>query len=585
MTKIFSNQEVANLFRETAAVLEVLGENRFRVIAYQNAADAVEHLTTSIYTLWEQDRLGEVSGIGKGMSEHINELFTSGRSKYIDEIKGKVPAGMFGLLNTASIGPKKAYKLAVEFKLETPKSAPLKIIEAGKKNLIQKIPGFGAKSEADMVAALESKLMKAPERLRIDVADKLAVAVIEYLKLSPLVFDVSGMGSLRRRVSTVGDVDVGVATQKPEELLEYIKTFPEAKDFQAAGENMIRLIHINGYHVDIKVVPKSDWGSLLQHFTGSKAHNIHLRQFAIDQGKSLSEYGIKKGDETQKFIDEVNFYRALGLAWIPPELREDRGEIEAAKANKLPELVTVEDIKGDLHTHSDFGWISSHDKGENSFEEMAEGAVELGYKYIGLGDHNPSQKSVKDNEVVGLIKDRSEQIKKVQKKLPEIKLLATLEIDIRPDGSLAIPEEALKYLDYALVSIHSNLNQNKEVQTKRVLKALDYPKVKVLGHPTGRLINSRAGYELEWPQIFAKCRDRNIALEINAYPARLDVDEFVVRMAIENGVNLVIDTDSHAVNQLAYVHYGVDVARRGWAEAKNIVNTWKWKKFSEWLMG
>jgi DNA polymerase (family 10) len=382
-------------------------------------------------------------------------------------------------------------------------------------------------------------------------------------------------------------VDIGVATDDQTKFLEYIKTYPEAKDIQAAGENMIRLIHINGYHVDIKIISPQEWGSLLQHFTGSKAHNIHLRQFALTQGKSLSEWGIKSNGKLQKYTDEKKFYNDIKLDWIPPELREDRGEIEAAFKHKLPKLIELKDVKGDFHTHTNYDWVSSHDVGQSSFHELVDKALELNYKYFGLGDHNPSTGNYLSSEIIELLHKRQETIEKFKKQLVKeginLAIFNTLEIDIKPDGSLAVPIDALKYLDYAVISIHSNLREDKVTQTKRLLTAMDYPKVKIIGHPTGRLINKRQGFELDWSQIFARCLENNIALEINANPVRLDIDEFVVRDAINHGVLLTIDTDTHHISNMDLMCFGVDVARRGWAESQNIVNAWPVDKVKQWM--
>jgi DNA polymerase (family 10) len=326
----------------------------------------------------------------------------------------------------------------------------------------------------------------------------------------------------------------------------------------------------------------------LQHFTGSKNHNVSLRELALKKGYSLSEQGIKVKGKKKPFSSEKKFYNFLGLDWIPPELREDTGEIQAAAHHRLPNLIKLPDIKGDFHTHTNYHWVSSHDYGQSSPETLISKAAALGYQYLALGDHNPSLKNYSQTQALAEIKKRSQYLRglKLSEKVSKNrtpKLLVTLEVDIRPDGSLALPPSAHTHLDFVIASVHSSLGQNRDLMTQRVLKAIAAPGVRIIGHPTGRLINSRPGFELDWSQIFKACHKHHVALEINANPSRLDLDAQLARQAGNAGVKLSIGTDAHDVRHLDYLSYGVDVARRAWLTKASIINTFSFKQLQTWL--
>jgi len=334
----------------------------------------------------------------------------------------------------------------------------------------------------------------------------------------------------------------------------------------------------NNIQIDIRAQDPSEWGSMLQHFTGSKDHNIKLREFARKKGLSLSEYGIKKikSNKLMKFSNEIDFYQKLGLDYIPPEIREDNGEIEAALSHNLPRLIKLKDIKGDLHLHSSYPIEPSHDLGKSTFEQMIKKANILGYQYLGFSEHNPSQNKHNEADFISILKDKRDYIDKLNyssSKKYDIKIFNGLEIDIKPDGNLAIPDKALTYLDYAIASIHTNFNINNKAMTNRIIKGLSHPKIKILGHPTGRKIQKREAYEADWDKIFEFCLKNNKALEINSWPERQDLPDTMVKRAIEAGVLLVINSDSHRVNHMDLMKYGVYVAQRGWAEKKDILNT------------
>jgi DNA polymerase (family 10) len=406
------------------------------------------------------------------------------------------------------------------------------------------------------------------------------------MKKSPDVKEIYFLGSLRRRRDTIGDVDLAVASNNPKEVIEHFVNYPHKERVLEQGPSTAGLLVSGTKHIDLMVQPPERFGSLLQHFTGSKNHNVHLRELALKKGLSVSEYGIKE-QKTGKTIlckTEQDVYKTLGMDWIPPEIREDAGEIELAIKHELPTLVALEDIKADFHLHSAFPIEPSHDMGVDTMETMIEKAKSLGYSYIGFSEHNPSVSKHSKEEVVALMEKRYKKIEQLNLKYNKsIHILSLLETDIQPDGSLAIPEEAMQYLDATLVSIHSVFSMDKETMTARVLKGLSHPKAKILTHPSGRLINQRPGYELDWTKLFTFAKEHNKAIEINAFPSRLDLVDHLVREAVTIGVKLVIDTDSHAVDQMDLMQFGVSVARRGWATRHDILNTLEYNEFTAWL--
>ena len=584
--KNMTNLEIAKLLRQISAAYEVKNEgplrreaSRFRIRAYDNAADSIEHSTSEVKDLWEQGHLEDIHGVGASLAGHLDELFKTGKITHFEQVTKNLPNGMFELLDVQGIGPKTAYKLSQEFKLDNPKTALKKLQQAAVSGKIRKLENFGQESEKDILQALQSFKVK-DTRVLLPTATSIAEDVIKYMQQCPDALSVDMLGSLRRRAATIGDVDIAVASTQSQQVINHFTKYPHIRQILAQGKNTARFIHKQGgVQVDIKTQTPDKYGALLQHFTGSKNHNVHLREIAIQKGLSLSEYGIKKGDSLIKFSNEEVFYKALGMQWIPPELREDAGEIEAALKHQLPKLIEPTDIKGDLHTHTNYDWISSHDRGTDSLEAMAKQAIELGYEYIALGDHNPSISSYTKTKIVSEISKRSEQIDHL-KSTSGINILKTLEIDIQTDGKLSVPDAGLEQLDFAIISIHSVMSLSKNDMTKRVLAAFSHPKAKILGHPTGRLLGKREGYELDWDQVFEFCAKHNKFLEINAQPSRLDLPDILVRDAIKAGVKLVIDTDAHNAASLQLMRFGVDVARRGWATKADIVNTLSWEDFS-----
>jgi len=568
-----TNLQIAKLLRAVAAALELSkGDNRFRVVAYQKAADAIEHSSSEVKDLWDDQRLSTLSGVGSGISASLDELLRTGKVKHFDQILKEFPPALFELLEVPGIGPKRAYKLTKELGITKAHSAVSALEKAAKKGRVRVLEGLGAESEADILQGIKEYKGRS-RRMLLDVAQTTAESVMDWMRKSPYVKRIDPLGSLRRQASTVGDVDLSAASDHPKEVMEHFKKYPFKSRVLEAGEQSASLILPNDYQVDLMVQPPAAYGALLQHFTGSKHHNVALRELALKQGLSLSEKGIKIKGQIKQFATEEEFYKFLGLDWIPPELREGENEIALAKAHKLPDLVEVKDIKGDLQMHSNLDVETSHDTGASSLDEMATVAAQLGYEYIGVTEHNPAFSRHTSLQIIDLVKRKSESVHKYNSSEKRVHIFNGLEIDIQPNGTRALPDQALELLDYACVSIHSSFRGTRQQMTYRVLKALDHPKVKFFAHPTGRLLGEREGVELDWEQIFSYCLAHHKWLEIDGWPNRLDLPDSVAQDAIKQGVKLVVDTDAHAAEHLTYMRYGVAVARRAGATRADVVNT------------
>lgn len=587
-----TNRQIAQLLRQMAAAYEILGENRFRVIAYERAADGIEHLAGEAKDYWDEDKLDEIPGVGSSIAAYLGELFRTGKVRHFESVMRRIPGALFPLLAVPGIGPKKAYTLVTKLKFKDAATVLTDLQQAAKAHKIASIPTFGEKSEQDILASIQAYQKGAVKqnRMVLSEADAVAEQVISYLQKNKQVERVDTLGSLRRQVSTIGDIDLAVATTEPAEVLTYFLAYPHEKIIEQ-GPSGATLLLGNGRQLDLRVQPPGAYGAMLQYFTGSKNHNVTLRTYALQHGKSLNEYGIKtiKDGKLKEFSDEETFYKELGMDWIPPEIREDRGEIEAALAGKLPRLVDPRDIKGDLHMHTDYDVESSHDIGSSSLAEHLDRAVTFGYEYIGVSDHNPSVTKHTPQQVADIMKRRQKVYEQKlyswkEKSKKDVHMFVMCEVDILPDGRLALPNEAFEYVDAVIVSIHSSFKQDKKRMTNRVVKALEsHPKVRIFGHPTGRLLQRREGIELDWAAIFAVCSKRHIALEIDAFPDRLDLPDTIVREAVDHHIPLCIDSDAHQADQMQLLKYGVSVARRGWATKRDIVNTLGYNEFRKWL--
>ncbi|MBI2599060.1 DNA polymerase/3'-5' exonuclease PolX [Candidatus Curtissbacteria bacterium] len=574
--KYFTNTQIADLFRGISAAYAVTGKNYFKQIAYENAADSIEKATSELSDLWADGKLSTIPGLGKNMQGYIEELFKTGKVKHFDQIKKGLPPGMFALLDIPGMGPKGAYKLARSLKIKDIADLEAK----ARRGEISKLAGFGQKSEEDIIASI-AQLKRRSNRYPLPQAFAAAARVVAYLKEAPESQNIQPLGSLRRMTATVGDIDIAVSSRRPAKITGHFQKFREIGRILTAGPTSSSAVLKNGIQVDIKIQPPEAFGALLQHFTGSKNHNIRLRELALKKGYSLSEYGIKVRGKLKTFQSEKDFYNFLGLDYIEPELREDSGEIEAAQKHNLPRLVTQADIKGDIHLHSNYPIEPSHDLGANTFEELIAKAKKLGYQYVGLSDHSPGFSTHTKEQILSLIKKRTEKIEHIKSTHKNIGILNLLEIDILTDGTLSVPQEGLKMLDGAIAGIHSSHKQDKKTITKRMLNAINSPYVQVISHPTGRLLLQRESYEVDWPEIFTACAKTKTMLEINAWPTRLDLPDILVREAISKGVKLIIDSDAHEIDEMDNMKFGVAVARRGWCQKQDITNTLPWLEFKK----
>ncbi|HCQ31042.1 TPA: hypothetical protein DIU27_01480 [Candidatus Collierbacteria bacterium] len=576
------NRETAQLLERVAAVFRVKEGDTFRVKAYLNAAAVIDSLTEPLDELWRQQKLDTIPGLGKALIGYMDEYFSKGRVRHFDTQLKKVPAGMFALMEIRGVGPMTAYKIARKFHLkdrDTAISQLEKLIKDGK------LSGLESFKEKSVERLKKSLKVKSSGKGRILISDALSIAepFIYYLMLSPHTISAEPLGSLRRRLSTVGDIDLAINTKNPTESMSHALSYPQISSIITRGDKVSHVKLKNGFEVDIKISLPDDWGSLLQHYTGSKMHNIRLRTIAKEKNLSLSECGIKKGKKTNHFKTEKDFYRFLGMQMIPPEIREGAGEIELAQKNKIPNLIELSDIKGDLHIHSNFDFPSSHDQGNSSLHDILTKAEALGYEYIGISDHNPKYSDLSESETENILRARKkyleQDIRAYEKSVKNrgIKLLIGLEVDIRPGGDLALSDKLMNLLDYAIVSIHSAFDKTREENTERIIAALSHPKATILGHPTGRIINSREPISADWENIFEFCAKYKKIIEVNAYPDRMDLPEDLIKSAVSKGVKLIINTDSHGVNHMEGVKYGVWQARRGFATKRDVVNSLTWK--------
>jgi len=462
--------------------------------------------------------------------------------------------------------------------------------QAAKSGKIRNLEGFGEESEKQIIKSIASfrKIGKKKKRMLISHAENLAREIIDYLEKSELATRIEPLGSLRRKCETIGDIDIAAATMTPKKLIDWFVKYPKTERVLEKGDREASIILTSGDQVDLITQRSDSFGSLLQHFTGSKEHNINLRKLALSKNLSLSEYGIKKlkTKDINKFANEEDFYCFLGLDYIQPELRENIGEIELARQGRLPNLLKIKDIKGDLHIHSNFPVHPSHDLGEDSMDTIVKWCVKSKYQYLAFSEHNPSQKGHTDAQIISIIKRKKERIShknQAWQKNNNFFAFNSLEIDIKPNGQLALPKKAFDYLDFVAVSIHSSLNLNKKEMTKRILLGLNHPKAKILGHPTGRKLLQREGYQVDWEKIFEFCRKNNKVIEINASPKRLDLPANLIRQAIKYDLKFSINSDAHSIDQLKFMKYGVFTAQKGGLAKTSVINTFSLDKIAKLL--
>ena len=558
MEKKFTNKEIANLLKNVSAAYQVKGKNQFQIRAYDLAADSIEHASSEVKDLWESGQIDQIPNVGSHIANYLDEYFTTGEVKHFEEIFKDLPESMFDLLQVPGVGPKTSLKIA--------EAGVVSIgdLESRIKSgwLLKK--GFGEKTLNNILRGVEEFKRKS-DRILLSIAGETAKQVVEYLKKHKDVLAADPLGSLRRRVATVGDVDISVASNKPKHVIDYFKKYPGVQDIIEAGERTATISLPSGIRVDLMAQPPDHYGSLLHHFTGSKSHNIHMRSLAKEKGYSISEYGIKeiKSGKIIKCKTEDEVYSLLGMQTPPPELREDTGEIEAALEHKLPKLIEVGDIKGDMQTHSIWS------DGQNTIKEMADTAASLGREYIALTDHSyPSTDFTK----------RIKEIEQYNYSQDKIRVISGLEVNINSDCSLQVSDDILAKHSVVLVSIHTSFRQSKAEMTKRIITALQNPHVDIFAHPTGRLLLEREGIDADWEVVFKTAKNFGKIIEINAFPNRLDLPDNLIREAKRFGVMFSIGTDSHQAGQLDLMEYGVANARRGWLEKADVINTLPYAK-------
>ena len=565
------NREIAEIFDKIADILELLNENPFRIRAYRNAGANIRELTGDIEDLAERGELTGIPGVGPDLAGKIKEFISTGKIEDYEKLRKRVSEELTGLLDIQGLGPKTIIKLNKELSIKNLEDLE-RALEMGE---VLKLRGMGEKKVEDIKRGIEL-FKKSRERIPLGIALPLAEDIVRRISKIPGTKGTAIAGSVRRMKETIGDIDILTEARDGERVVKAFTNLPFVKEVLAAGDTKGSVVLENGIQVDLRVVEPESYGAALLYFIGSKAHNIKLRTIALEKGLKINEYGIFRGDKKIAGETEKGIYETLGLQWIPPEIREDRGEIEAAQYGKLPDLVKLEDIKGDLQMHSIWS------DGKATIEEMALKAKGLGYEYIAMTDHSPSSRIAGGLSIERLYEKKRE-VDALNKKLKGIKILMGSEVDIKSDGSLDYPDEVLKDLDIAIASVHSGFKMDMESMTKRIVKALKNPFIHFLVHPTGRLIGRREGYEVDMDEIIRTAKEYGKALEVNSHYLRLDLNDINVRKAVNAGVKIAISTDSHAPDELDMMRLGVATARRGWAEKKDVLNTMRLNELSKWL--
>jgi len=571
------NKEIAKIFSNIAAYLE-MEEVAFKPYAYQKVAITLKALEEDVEEIYKRGgirALEEIPGVGKSIAKKIEEYLKTGQIKYYEKFKKRFPVNLEEIMAVEGMGPRKAKILYQKLRIRNLKN----LEKAAKTHKIAPLFGFGDKTEKNILEGITFLKRSKGRFLLGDILPK-AKEIEEKLKNFKGVEKISVAGSIRRRKETIGDIDFLVVTKNPKKIMDFFVSLPGIIKIWGKGITKSSIRTKEGFDIDLRVVAKKSYGSALQYFTGSKDHNIITRRIAIDKGLKLSEYGVFRGKKMIAGWSEPGVYRAIGLPWMGPELRENQGEIEKALKGKLPKIIGYNDIKGDLHCHSAWG------EGRNTISEMAETAQILGYKYLGISDHtkflrierglNEKQLSLQRKEIDKLNLE-------FKRKNLEFKILQGAETNILKDGSIDIKNEALKKLDYALAGIHSNFKMERVRMTERIIRAMKNPHIKIIPHPTGRILKRRDEYRIDFDKILRASKEFGVILEINSYPERLDLNDKNIRKTKEVGVRMVINTDSHHKNHLHFIDLGIAQARRGWAEKEDIINTQPLKKLLKFL--
>ncbi|MFZ5594986.1 MAG: DNA polymerase/3'-5' exonuclease PolX [Pseudomonadota bacterium] len=556
------NADIAAIFEEIANLLEIQGANLFRVRAYRNAARTVGDLGRDIKTLLEKgEDLTNLPGIGEDLAGKIKEIVDTGKCSMLDKLHKELPPAITELLKIPNLGPKRVKTLYHDLDIQTLEQ----LYRAARDGRIRELPGFGAKTEQNILQAVEIHA-GATKRFKLAVAAQYASALVNYLKKVKGADQVIVAGSFRRMRETVGDLDILVTAAPASPVMERFTAYDEVKDVLSSGATRSSVILKSGLQVDLRLVGRESFGAALQYFTGSKTHNIAIRRLGQERGLKINEYGVFKGDKRIAGETEESVYKTVGLPYIPPELREDRGEIEAARAGRLPHLIELHDLKGDLHLHT------KATDGRNTIKDMALAARERGYEYIAITEHSRRLTVAHGLDPQRLLKQIDE-IDRLNAELSGITVLKGIEVDILEDGGLDLPDSVLERLDLVIGAVHSKFDLPRARQTERILRAMDHPHFTMLAHPTGRLLEQREPYDVDMLRIIRKARKRGCYLELNAHPERLDLLDSHCQMAKEEGVLVSINSDAHNTLDLDNLRYGIGQARRGWLERQDVLNT------------
>ncbi len=565
------NKEVAEVFYKVASLLEIKGENPYRIRAYQKAAQTIEALTKDLEELAKRGELEKLPGIGKDLAGKIQEILKTGTLSIYEQLKKEIPSGLLNFLEIPSLGPKKVKVLYEKLGITTLEELEKACLE----HKISRLPGFGWKTEENILKGIKlfkEKLGRRPLGEVLPVAEE----IVKILGQEEVIEKIAVAGSIRRKKETVKDIDLLITSSAPEKVMKKVTELPLVEEVIVFGETKTSVRLRMGIQMDIRVVDSDSWGAALAYFTGSKAHNIRVRELALEKGLKINEYGVFKGEVKIAGKTEEEVYTSVGLPFIPPEIREDWGEIEAALQGKLPELVDYKEIKGDGHVHSKYS------DGTASLEEILMKAEKMGLSWVAVCDHSQGLKVAGGVPIEELFK-KKKQIEELNKRSPRVKLIFGAEVDILSDGTLDYPDEVLKEIDLVIAAIHTGFQQDEKQITHRIVSALKHPLVHALSHPTGRVIGEREPYAVNLQEVFEVASRYGKALEINAYYKRLDLNDINTRAAKERGIPLLIGTDAHFIDQMEYLHLGVSVARRAWCEKKDILNTLSYEEFLSWL--
>ena len=571
---VMTNKELADTFTLIADLLEIKGEVIYKILAYRKAAESLTDLSRDVKTIWEEGGLTSIPGVGKAIAEKIDELLRTGQLGFLNNLKTEVPESLAGLLQIPDLGPKKVKLFWQELGITT----LAELEKAARNDQLATLPGMGEKSQAKVLAGIEALQRRQVGRTPLGDIWDFAQAQLNFLRGLPGVVAAEPAGSFRRMRETVGDLDILAAAEDSEPIMLAFVSQEIIARVEGRGKTKTSVEYSNGFRAQLWVHPPARFGTALQYATGSKDHNVKIREIALDQGYSLSEHALSKTDGSELLCEtEEEVYQALGLPYIPPELREDRGEVQAALAGTFPSLIRTEDIISELHCHSTWS------DGRGSIREMVETAIQRGLQVITISDHSVSL-GIGNGLSIERLMEQKEEIAQVREEYSNrITILHGTEMEIRADGSLDFPDEVLAELDVVVASLHVSMRQPRQQITERMLNAIRNPHVDIIGHPTNRLLPDRAGSDLDMEAIFVAASEHGVALEINANPQRLDLNDIHAKRAIELGVLLAINTDAHLPQHLGLIHFGVATARRAWAQKENVINTWPVAELQSWL--